>query len=258
MKILSDPRRRQIYDEEGEEGLYGDVPPEDDDFFDESYYDSDDHSTDQSFSGSYHPPPPSAAAPPPPTSKAPQPPGMAAPQPPPKRNPTIPQRDCDTTYSERRSASEKVYSSDYSEYFSHPYSSDSMGCGTQDSGTRRTSPSPSVPLRTTKPQAPPSMDKKQSGHTRPHGTHHVSHTDPYDIFRKFFGTQDFRQAASMGDGFSFFDNPSLTSSQRNSQEDAYPPQHSSSSQTQEEEPAEVIIDPPIIRNYFCSLEDLYE
>ena len=35
MKILSDPRRRQIYDEEGEEGLYGDVPPEDDDFFDE-------------------------------------------------------------------------------------------------------------------------------------------------------------------------------------------------------------------------------
>lgn len=82
MKILSDPRRRQIYDEEGEEGLYGDVPPEDDDFFDESSYDSDDHSTDQSFSGSYHPPPPSAAAPPPPTSKAPQPPGMAAPQPP--------------------------------------------------------------------------------------------------------------------------------------------------------------------------------
>ena len=37
MKILSDPRRRQIYDEEGEEGLYGDVPPEDDDFFDEFF-----------------------------------------------------------------------------------------------------------------------------------------------------------------------------------------------------------------------------
>ena len=252
---MSDPRRRQIYDEEGEEGLYGDVPPEEDDFFDESSYDSDDYSAEPSFTGSYPPPPPpSAAAPPPPTSKAPQPPGMAAPQPPPQRAPTIPQRDYDPTSSERRSASEKVYSSDYSEYYSRRYSSDSMGGETQDSATKSTS----VPLRTTKPQAPPSIHKKQSSHTHTHGTHHGSKTDPYDIFRKFFGTQDFRQAASMGDGFSFFDNPSLTSSQRDAQEDPDPSQHSSSSQVQEEDSAEAIVDPPIIRNYFCSLEDLYE
>ena len=32
VQVLSDPRRRGIYDQYGEDGLYGDVPPEDDNF----------------------------------------------------------------------------------------------------------------------------------------------------------------------------------------------------------------------------------
>lgn len=186
---------------------------------------------------------------------------MAAPQPPPKRTPSIPRRDSDGASSEHRSASEKVYSPDFSENFHRPYSSDSSARGTSDSSTRgasNPSSAPSAPpLRTTNPQAPPSIHRKQFGHTHQHGAHYLSHTDPYDIFKKFFGTQDFRQAASMGDGFSFFDNPSVTPSQRNSQDDECPLPYSSSSQKQEEEPVELIVDPPIVRNYFCSLEDMY-
>ena len=40
---MSDARKRDIYDQFGEEGLYGDVPPEDEDFFDK---DSTDDRTD--------------------------------------------------------------------------------------------------------------------------------------------------------------------------------------------------------------------
>ena len=32
VKVLSDPRRRGIYDQYGEDGLYGDVPPEEENF----------------------------------------------------------------------------------------------------------------------------------------------------------------------------------------------------------------------------------
>ena len=91
------------------------------------------------------------------------------------------------------------------------------------------------------------------GHHNHHG-HHSQTTDPYDIFKKFFGTQDFRQAASMTDGgFSFLDTPSGGHS---ASRETTPAVAVAAEAVEEREEREPVVDDPIVRNFYCSLEDL--
>ena len=185
--------------------MYGDVPPNDDDEYAPS--DSPDPYSQQS---------PPSAPPPPPTHNAP-PPNIPAPTP--QRRPPIPRRD-EPIHSNYHypSANYSTAPPSFPER-KHSYSSDSYSCPTE--GTSQ-----------------PSYGNDSKHHTRPPST------DPYDLFKRFFGTRDLRQAASMGDSFSFFDKPPA----RSSTEPA--------ASTPQPEPAELITDPPITRTVLCSREDL--
>ena len=126
-------------------------------------------------------------------------------------------------------------------------------------------------MRTTKPQIPPSMrgtgtrapssssvhsthsHDRDRGH-RQHNHHHGKTADPYDIFKKFFGTQDFRQASSMADGgFSFLDTPS---SGHNASRETTPAVAVAAEAVEEREEKDPVVDEPIVKNFYCSLEDL--
>ena len=93
-------------------------------------------------------------------------------------------------------------------------------------------------------------------HHNPHNhhNHHSQTADPYDIFKRFFGTQDFRQAASMTDsGFSFLDTPSGGHS---ASRETTPAVAVAAEAVEEREEREPVVDEPIVKNFYCSLEDL--
>ena len=283
--MLSDPRRRGIYDKFGEEGLYGDVPPEDDDFFEDSAEDATEDNQRSSYQDDYadhyqdpyHPPPPPTSAPAPPS--APNPPPSTIPQPPPGMAPKPPvsreemygsysssySARSSVNYSDSRPASasyadSRPVSTNYSD--SRPAStnySDSRPTSTNYSDSRPTSTNySSYPSNDYRPDArPKSTTLPATSH--PHAHHaHSNQPDPFEIFKRFFGTQDFRQAASARwvmtmhisiseNGMSFLntDKPAQQDLPEKVQE---PVAH---------DPSEVVVDPPVFRDLNCSLEDLY-
>lgn len=242
MKVLSDPRRRTIYDQYGEDGLYGDVPPEEEDHFEEY---SDEHNGDyDNFKDSRycdnHPPPPPTSAPqppPPPRDSAPQPPSSFT--------------SDNYGYSSYENADYYPETSSESYYSSRPNSSTFY---TPEYDTH----SKSYDFASSRDSPPPSHS-----YSKPQPTH-SNQPDPYDIFKRFFGTQDYKVASKAyvlhmhvtnSDGnLSFLD--SYSSTGENTSESTFNPAAAAASMRDEELPVEPIIDKPIVHTLYCSLEDL--
>lgn len=204
-QVLSDPRRRSIYDQYGEDGLYGDVPPEEDDYFDDDYSSSNDNNDGFPDSQQYskHPPPPPTSAPRPPS-----PPKNAAPHPPPGFAPQPPPFFSSEDRYNRDNYNQYSNSGSGEYYDDRPYSTsfedDYDDCGYNETNKSNVH-SRSCDFSSLRETTPPSYNFPSSESTQHrnetnkeyhhHHTHASNQPDPYDIFKRFFGTQDYKAAS---------------------------------------------------------------